>query len=588
VFLSETRSLDQSRSDVDESLRAMNELINSQALLSAQRTHPASWPHAAHADRRRELGSGSARAIIAFLVLAIGLRLARWLLNYPMWCDETMLAANLLDRDWGDLAKPLAYRQVCPLGFLALEWLVVRLIGFSETSVRMVPLLCSLASVPLFHHLARRVLGLGTRATLVAVAMFATAEPLIRYAGEAKPYAADLLVSLVLMNLAVIWRQAPERVRYLWVMTAVLPLAVALSLPSVFVIATIACIALIQVTKERDARLIAAVAAFLVTATATLAAMAALGQYHTSAANRAYFLKYWAAGFPPSWRHPVALFDWLVAAHTGPLFAVPHGAIPGTTWLTALVFGSFVAGILVYRRRNPGTLVLLLLPFLCTLAAAALRLYPYGMSIRVTLYLVPSILLLAAAGTEWLSARGPSLIPGRRIIFGLTVALAVLGLVRLAHDLGHPYRTPWDRTAREFARWFWDELAMDSELVCVRSDLGIPFRPGEWAYDGSDQYLCYQRIYSSRHRKRLPPRWDAISTERPLRCVLLNRMPEEVPAFVDWIKAHRREYTLGEVRTFRASRGSAVEPAQTYVVCTFVPALTHLAAVKRMPDSVRP
>ena len=65
------------------------------------------------------------RAVIGFMILGIVLRLVRYLQNYPMWCDETMLAANLLDRHWNELAQPLAYRQVCPVGFLALEWAVV-------------------------------------------------------------------------------------------------------------------------------------------------------------------------------------------------------------------------------------------------------------------------------------------------------------------------------------------------------------------------------------------------------------------------------------------------------------------------------
>ena len=50
--------------------------------------------------------------ILGLLSLAIALRLLRYLQTFPMWCDETMLAANLLDRGWIDLVKPLDYRQV--------------------------------------------------------------------------------------------------------------------------------------------------------------------------------------------------------------------------------------------------------------------------------------------------------------------------------------------------------------------------------------------------------------------------------------------------------------------------------------------
>ncbi len=297
--------------------------------------------------------------------------------------------------------------------------------------------------------------------------------------------------------------------------------------------------------------------------------MAGLGQYQTPPENRAYFLTFWAEAFPPSWRDPAALGRWLVRTHTGPMFAY----VPGIrdAWVTALVFGCFVIGILSRIRRDPGPVLVLVLPFLLTFLAAVLRRYPYGLSVRAFQFLAPATLVLAAAGLAWLCARSrrPTLIPW--VIPALAAGLVGLGLWRAGQDLGHPYRTPWDRTGREFARWFWTEFAADAELVCVRTDLGIPFRPGEWAYDAVDQYLCLQRIYSARHRQARPPRWEAISPSHPLRCVLLNRMPSEVPAFLQWIAAHRDRYRLREVRTYPATRSDHLEPAQTYVVCEFVP-----------------
>ncbi len=114
-------------------------------------------------------------------------------------------------------------------------------------------------------------------------------------------------------------------------------------------------------------------------------------------------------------------------------------------------------------------------------------------------------------------------------------------------------------------------FSVDAELVCVRTDLGIPFRPDPWTYDAADQYLCLQRIYSRRHQQKRPPDWNKISADRPLRCVLLNRMPTDVPAFLNWIETHRDRYRLRDVRTYPASRGARAEPAQTYVVCEFAP-----------------
>ena len=222
------------------------------------------------------------RAVIAVIALGIVLRVIRWLQNYPLWCDETMLAANVLERDWTELAQPLAYRQVCPLGFLALEWIVVRLLGFSELLLRLIPVLCAVASVPLFHFLARRVLGAGTMALLLAVALFAVSEAPIRYAAEVKPYSADLLVALVLLSLAVAWLQAPGQIRPVWVMAAISPLAIATSFPSVFVIGTIAIVGLNEVMVRRGKKLLVAYGAFVAAAGLAVVGMFALGQYKAS------------------------------------------------------------------------------------------------------------------------------------------------------------------------------------------------------------------------------------------------------------------------------------------------------------------
>ncbi len=487
-----------------------------------------------------------------------------------MWCDETMLAANLLGRRWTELAQPLDYRQVCPLGFLGLEWLVIQALGFSELSLRLIPALCAVASVPLFLFLARRVLGERTGATLLATALFAVAAPPIRYAAEVKPYATDLLASLVLLSLAVAWRQAPSRRAWTLALAAAVPLVISVSLPSLFVIGAIALVGMCEIMARRRLFLVFAYGVFLAAAGLTVLAMAALGQYRTKISDTPYLLNFWASAFPPSWREPTALVNWLIRAHTGPLFAYPHGA-GGPAWLTPFIFGAFAVGTVVWLRRNPRMTGLLVVPFLLTFVAAALRRYPYGTSARVAQYLVPSTLLLVAAGGNWLTARLRSQWLARRIIPGLAIALAGMGLWRLGHDLTHPYRAPWDQSTRTFARRFWHEMARGAVLVCAESDLGISCHDGRWAYDGTDQYLCLQRIYSPRHRQGLPPRWDAISATQPLRCVLVNRMPNEVPAFRQWIEAHRDRYTLREIRRYPSPRGSEVEPVVNYVICEFGP-----------------
>lgn len=99
------------------------------------------------------------RRATAFVVLGLGLRVFRYLMDYPFWCDESRLAANLIDMSYGDLGKPLRYAQASPVGFLAAEITAIRFLGFSTWSLRLVALASALASVVLFRHVAARLLS---------------------------------------------------------------------------------------------------------------------------------------------------------------------------------------------------------------------------------------------------------------------------------------------------------------------------------------------------------------------------------------------------------------------------------------------
>ena len=173
------------------------------------------------------------QATSAFVALGVLLRLARYVMNYPLWWDEAFVAVNFIRRDYVDLLKPLDYGQVCPILFLWCELAIVKLLGFSEWSLRLFPLGCAVASVFLFRHVAGRLVrGLPL---LLAVAIFATSFHPILHAADVKPYASDLLAALILLAIAVEWWRAPNQSSWMWVMAAVVPLALALSHPAIFV-----------------------------------------------------------------------------------------------------------------------------------------------------------------------------------------------------------------------------------------------------------------------------------------------------------------------------------------------------------------
>ena len=175
-----------------------------------------------------------ARATWAFVGLGLILRLGAFLLDFPLWWDEAFVAVNFLRRDYLDLARPLDYGQVGPLLFLWSELACVKLLGFSEWSLRLSPLLGALGSVVLFRSVASRLLE--GRAMLLSVGVFAVSIHPIRHAADVKPYAADLLVALVLLSRGLAWSRDRDRASGLWSLVALVGLALLFSHPSVFIL----------------------------------------------------------------------------------------------------------------------------------------------------------------------------------------------------------------------------------------------------------------------------------------------------------------------------------------------------------------
>src|SRR5436305_6275455 len=89
---------------------------------------------------------------------------------------------------------------MAPQGFLLAEKLATQALGPSDQALRLVPLLCGLAALPLFVLMARHLLrGPGL---VLGTALFAFSPSLILYSSEVKQYASDLAVTLALTALA--------------------------------------------------------------------------------------------------------------------------------------------------------------------------------------------------------------------------------------------------------------------------------------------------------------------------------------------------------------------------------------------------
>ena len=267
------------------------------------------------------------------LVLGILIRLVRYLVDYPIWHDEAFLACSLWDRDYVDLLRPLDYGQIAPWLFLAIERTIVIGLGYSELTLRLFPTICSVLSVLLFRHVGGRLLG--RKAQLLAVAIFATSFYLIRHGAEIKPYASDLLASLILAGTGRrMATRSPASSRWLWILAAVVPVLVAVSYPAVFVAGGIGLALAPQVLRSgrRPIRLAWVVYNLLLVA-AFVSVYLSCAVFQAAAMREDYRNGCWAESFPPIDR-PWMLPIWLLDIHTGTMMAYPagdkHGASAGT------------------------------------------------------------------------------------------------------------------------------------------------------------------------------------------------------------------------------------------------------------------
>jgi 4-amino-4-deoxy-L-arabinose transferase-like glycosyltransferase len=509
------------------------------------------FPEAAELLGPERLG----QIVWAFIALGIAVRLIRYLLRLPLWPDEAYLAHNYLDRGYLDLTRPLDFIQIAPLLYLWVQETFVKVFGFCEYSLRLLPLLCGISSLFLFRHLAGRLLR-GT-ALLVTVATFAVAYPLIRHSADAKPYGSDVFVTMVLLTLTVEWCRRPQSLGWWLALTLAMPVAELMSYPAVFVCGGIG-VTMATVLWRRgswqDWLRWGISGAALCAGFAAVFALSGGGQMAASGdAQRAAF----ADAFPAPGTSPLGLVAFLFV-HTNRALCYPVG---GNDWAPNLLNSllCLTALFLLIRTRRLSLVVLCLTPLLLNYAAAVVKCYPYGDPWRLATYMAPVFCLLTGLGmTAFLAAitshRAGTTPFGRRDLAPLAVTLVLLATIALgtsARDFLHPCKESCWMRNRDLARWFWCEKAEGAELVCLQNDLHQRFYTPPNIANFSDAllsvYFCNQRIYSARLAQGRPAQLDRVSASRPLRCVRFRpafTTSRDEAAFGQWLKTMQSRYRL--------------------------------------------
>jgi hypothetical protein len=272
-------------------------------------------------------------------------------LAFPIWGDEAFVAINFLNRDFAGMLKPLEYGQIVPVVLMWGELAVTRLLGISEWALRLLPFLAGIASVLLFRRLALATVDV--RSALMAVGIFAASYYPVRHGTEIKPYALDLLVSLVLTFLAWAVYQRPGMASRWLALTAAAAIGVWLSYPAAFVAAGIGLVLMHVLIVKRSGRTVILWLAYSICVAASFLAVFLIcaGPHAdaTWAPGAPSTLEAWGPGFPPMsqpWRLPL----WLLENHTGSMMAYPFGGRNGGSTLSFLLV--LTGGVILWRRER--------------------------------------------------------------------------------------------------------------------------------------------------------------------------------------------------------------------------------------------
>ena len=325
----------------------------------------------------------------ALISLGVGLRLSHYLSNRSLWHDEARLALNLTRRSMYDLLHPLDYGQQAPIGFLMIEKWAIELLGDNEFSLRLPPLVLSIVSLFLFKAVAEHLLKPGS--VVLALGLFALCEPLIYYSAEVKQYSFD--VACTLGSLLLGFRLLEDRrltFTEIGLFSAIGSILIWLSHPSVFCLSGVGLVALGAAWFRRQqlgdlARLSLPLALwgcnFLLSYLVSLSRIT----------QNAGLITYWQQAFLPL--PPLSMSEVKILVHSFfSLMGQPVG-----THSSGLAGFVFLLGAYGASQITKGRLCCLLFPGFVAILASALGKYPF--SGRLTLFLVPIVITLIAAGS---------------------------------------------------------------------------------------------------------------------------------------------------------------------------------------------
>jgi len=370
--------------------------------------------------------------MLSAILLGVVLRI--WLFTRfdSLWRDESSMLLAIHHRPWAELAAPLEDDQKCPVLLAVLYKALLEFLPVQEAWLKVPGLGVSLAALPLLASVLVR-LGVSPCGRFAVVSMAAVSPGWILFSCQAKPYAFDILASLLLVWHGLRALERPGSLRDAGLLAFLSAFCVSMSFAALFVAGSLWA-ALVLAQGRRSARSVV----LSIVAVALLTPLAFVG----SGPPTPYMAQFWKDAFPS------AEVGWWIDAAVRTLSA---GFLPplvlgtvGVAVVSGLPLGPFAllgTGRLLAEsaasRANQARALLLLLPIPLALAASALHRYPFAA--RTLLFSSPLVLLVAGLGWETVRKRPPGRIAAS-VLFGGAVltflAVDVLSFGRTVAGVG--------------------------------------------------------------------------------------------------------------------------------------------------------
>ena len=328
----------------------------------------------------------------AALSVGIAARLLQYWRQPSLWVDESMLALAIGTRRFSELAMPLEYGQMAPVGFSGIEWLALEVFGSDERALRLIPMVSGVIALVLLTVLARKVLSRAAAAVVVIGAALSPA--LLRGANEVKPYSSDAAIGLAIVVVALRIVEHPSSLRQ-WISWGVASVfGAVVSFPSILVSGATGLALLPIALDHRRIRVLGGLgaAAVLVGAVAASAVR--------SADLDAYMSAFWAGEFLAISQPLESLSKLGIVAGS---IVARNVDRPGPA---AVVFAVAAwAGAVVLARQAPRTAIIIFGPLALALGLAVTRTYP--VSSRTWLFVAPLFLIGFGTLVDWVARRIP-------------------------------------------------------------------------------------------------------------------------------------------------------------------------------------